>query len=127
MLYCTGKTPPTFLYSGSSPHVHLQRDTYLLSQYAEFLFALFILRLSIFPVLKWSLVAELSGNKDISAFWTVSGSSNFIYSLVIHYYHEILPRALKIYVSIHLHDITCRITHLHLTSVLSISIFPELF
>lgn len=129
MLYCTRKKTPTLFLSSpsSSPHVHLRRDIYSVSQSSTFLLALFILRLSIFPTLRWSLVTELSGSKDISAFWTVFGSRDLICLLVIHYYHEILPRAFKIYVSIHLRDISCRITHLHLTSVLSFSMFPDWF
>lgn len=114
------------LPSSSKPHVHLQREIHLLSQ-SEFLLALFILKFSIPSKLKQSLVTEVSGNKDISAFWIVFGSRDLIHLLVIHYYHEILPRAFKICVSIHFHDILCRIIHLHLTSVLSISIFSDGF
>lgn len=99
---------------------------HLLSQ-SEFLLALFILRFSIPSKLKQSFVTELSGNKGISAFWIVFGSRDLIHLLVIHHYHEILPRAFKICVSIHLHDILCRITCLHLTSVFSISIFSDCF
>lgn len=128
LLHQKKKQPTTlFLSSSSRPHVHLQRDMYLLSQSSKFFLALLIQRLSIFPLLKQSLVTELSGNKDISAFWTVFGSRDLIHLLVIHYYREILPRAFKIYISIHLHDISCRITHLRFTSVLSISIFPDRF
>lgn len=120
MLYCTRKRLP----SSSKPHVHLQREIHLLSQ-SEFLLALLVLRFSISSKLKQSLVTELSGNKDISAFWIVFGSRDLIHFLVICYYREILPRAFKICVSIHLHDILCRITHLHFTSVLSISIISD--
>lgn len=118
MLCCTRKKLP----SSSKTHVHLQREIHLLS-HSEFLLALFILRFSISSKLKQNLVTELSGNKDISAFWIVFGSRDLIHLLVIHYYCEILPRAFKICVSIHLHDILCRITDLHLTTVLSTSIF----
>lgn len=130
MLYYTKKKKKTktilnlLLPSNSKPHVHLRREIHLHSQ-SEFLLALFILKFSIPSKLKQSLVTELSGNKDICAFWIVFGSRDLIHLLVIHYYCEILPRAFKICVSIHLHDILCRITCLHLASVLPISIFSD--
>lgn len=127
MLYCSRKKKKILnllLSSSSKPHVHLQREIHLLSQ-SEFLLDLFILKFIISSKLKQSLVTEVSGNKDISAFWIVFGSRDLIHLLVIHYYREILPKAFKICVSIHLHDILCRIIHLHLTHVLSISIFSD--
>lgn len=97
-----------------------------------------ILRISLFLVLKWTLVTECCGNKDISAFWTVffllfffvfSGvKKDLIHSLGILYYHEILPRAFRICVSIHFCDISCKITHLHLRSILHVYLHvPEWF
>lgn len=125
MLYCRIKKKHCeFLSSSSKPHVYLQREIHLLSQ-SEFLLNLFILRFSIPSKLKQSLGTELSGNKDISAFWIVFGSRDLIRSLVIHSYHEILPRAFKICVSIHFHDFLCRIICLHLTNVFSFSIFSD--
>lgn len=126
MLYCRRKKKKhcEFLPSSSKPHVYLQRQIHLLSQ-SEFLLALIILRFSIPSKLKQILGTELSGNKDISAFWIVFGSRDLIHLLVIHYYREILPRAFKICVSIHLHDFLCKIICLHLTNVVSFSIFSD--